>query len=67
MKINVKRPFRYMDGTETKELQAGIQDLSNDLAAKVLKWGRAEVVVAKKKVAKKAKGRAPENKARVGK
>lgn len=66
MQIKVKRLFRYQVGAETKELAVGVHTLPKELAEKVLKWGRAEVVVEEKPARKKRKN-APENKARLGK
>ena len=55
MKIRVRRTFRYQaTPQEVREIQPGIHDLSPELAAKVLKYGKAEKVFEKV---------APENKA----
>lgn len=58
MKIRIKRHFRYQaSATKTKDIAPGVYevpgDISEELARKVLRFGKAEVVVEKK---------APENK-----
>lgn len=62
MKIKINRLFRYMDGTKLKELAPGVHDLSKDLAEKVLRWGKAEILVQKKAPENKKRDKAPENK-----
>lgn len=67
MKIRIKRPFTYqVSATKTETIQPGVHDLSQDLAEKVLRFGKAELVVEKKAPENKLRGKAPENKARVG-
>lgn len=66
MKIKVKRVFRYqVDATTVKVIEPGVHDLPAELAEKVLRFGSAELVVEKKAPKKKARGSAPENKARM--
>ena len=58
MKIRVKRMFRYQASpTRVKTINPGIHDLPEELARKVLRFGKAEIIVSKP-VEKKA----PENK-----
>jgi len=66
MKIRVKRPFVYqVDARTTVRLPVGEHDLSREIAEKVLRFGKAEMVVEKKAPANKSRGKAAENKARV--
>jgi hypothetical protein len=54
MKIKVKRVFRYqIDSRKEGVIEPGVHDLPEELALKVLRFGKAEKVVEKK---------APENK-----
>jgi hypothetical protein len=58
MKIRVKKVFRYqVSASEVGEIQPGIHDLPTDLAQKVLRFGKAEIIMSRP-VEKKA----PENK-----
>ena len=65
MKIRVKKVFRYqVDARKERELQPGVHDLPDDLALKVLKFGKAEKVF--EKVAPENKVvKAPESKSKV--
>ena len=68
MKIRILRPFTYQDGPRnTRTLPAGVHDLEQELAQKVLRFGKAELVVVKKAPANKKRGEPPENKTRVAK
>ena len=67
MKIRVKRKFTYqVDARTTADIEPGVHDLPTALAEKVLRFGKAEILVEKKAPQNKARGEAPENKARVG-
>lgn len=65
MKIRLKKVFRYqVDARKERELQPGVHDLPEDLALKVLKFGKAEKVF--EKVAPENKVvQAPESKKKV--
>lgn len=63
MKIRLKRSFTYqIDARTTETLAPGIHDLDKDLASKVLRFGKAELVIEKKAPQNKARGKASENK-----
>ena len=67
MKIRIKRPFQYQDGPRSVvTLEPGIHDLSKELAEKVLRFGKAELVVEKKAPENKV-AEVPENKSKVAK
>ncbi len=69
MKIKVKRLFRYMaTPTDTKDIVVGVysvpEDISDELAQKILRFGKAEVLQEKKAPENKVVA-TPENKTRV--
>ena len=66
MKIRIKRPFTYQETPQrTATLVPGVHDLPQALAEKVLRFGKAELVVTKKAPSNKL-AKTPENKAGVG-
>lgn len=66
MKIRLHRPFTYQDGPRnTVTLSVGEHDLSKELAEKVLRFGKATIVVTKKAPENKL-AKTPENKAGMG-
>lgn len=73
MKIKVKRLFRFQKTpTKVGEVKPGVYsvpgDLSNELAAKILKFGKAEKLIDEKKAPEnKNLGKAPESKSKVAK
>ena len=71
MKLKIRRKFQYQaSATEVKELSPGVYevpgDISEELAGKVLRFGRAHVLVEKKAPENKVV-KAPENKTKVAK
>ena len=71
MRIKIKRIFRYQaTATKLKAIQPGVYDvpgdISEDIAQKVLRFGRAEVLAEKKAPENKVIG-TPENKSNVAK
>ena len=72
MKLKVKRRFRYqVTATEVAEVDPGVYsvpgDISAELADKIRRFGKAEIVVEKKAPENKVRGKAPESKAKVSK
>lgn len=67
MKLRLLRPFTYQKTpSQTETIEKGIHDLSAELAAKVLRFGKAERITEKKAPQNKIVEPA-ENKARVAK
>lgn len=68
MKIKVKRAFRYQaTPSQTLEVAPGIYSVPGDIAAelaeKILKFGKAEILAAEKKAPEnKVRGDSPESK-----
>ena len=67
MKIRLFRPFTHqVSATEVRTYPPGVHDLDDRLASLALRFGKAEVVIEKKAPQNKARGKAPNNKAGVG-
>jgi len=68
MKVRVRRPFTYqVSATKTETIAPGVHDLPKELVEKILRFGKAELVVEKKAPENKLRGHAPESKKKVGK
>ena len=67
MKIRLKRPFTYqLDARTTRTLEPGEHDVTDHVAELAMRFGGAKLVLKKKAPQNKARGKAPKDKAGVG-